>query len=66
MAPAMKPGVEMHYMSVSGCAFSSSWLNGGKDNLGTSIFHLLPQGFVVFLDSAQELAIGVICAHMKQ
>jgi len=33
--------------------------------MGTSAFCLHPQGFEVFLNSAQVLACGVICAYMK-
>lgn len=62
MAPATSPEVDRHYSSISDCPLSS----GGKDNLDTSIFHLHPQGFIVFLDSAQVLAFSVIHAYMEE
>ena len=64
--PAMKSEIDLHYTSISGCPLSSNWKNGRKDDLGTNTFHMHPLGFVVFLDSAQVLACGVIHAHMKE
>jgi len=55
----------MHYASVSGCPLSSNWLNE-EDNLGTNAFCFHPQGFEVFLNSAQVVACGAIHVHMKK
>lgn len=63
MAPATKPEIDLHYTSIPGYPLSSYGRNEGKDYLGTNIFHLDPQGFVISLDFAQFLACVSFVPH---
>lgn len=62
-APAVKPEVDLYYVSISGWILSSNWQNRRKYNLSINNFHLHSHGFVVFLHSAQVPVCGVICTN---